>query len=41
MTERYFWALSVIQYHKKLASKVTKEFSYKMMYYGTTKETYR
>ena len=25
MTERYLWALSVIQHHKKLASKVTKE----------------
>ena len=25
MTERYLWALSVIQHHKNLASKVTKE----------------
>ena len=25
VTERYLWALSVIQHHKKLASKVTKE----------------
>ena len=25
MTKRYLWALSVIQHHKKLASKVTKE----------------
>ena len=25
MSERYLWALSVIQYHKKLARKVTKE----------------
>ena len=25
MTERYLWALSVIQHHKKLASEVTKE----------------
>ena len=25
VTERYLWALSVIQNHKKLASKVTKE----------------
>ena len=25
MTERYLWALSVIQHHKKLARKVSKE----------------
>ena len=25
LTERYLWALSVIQHHKKLASNVTKE----------------
>ena len=25
MMERYLWALSVIQHHKKLASNVTKE----------------
>ena len=27
MTERYLWALSVIQHHNELASKVTKELA--------------
>ena len=27
MTERYLWALSVIQHHKKLASNVTNELA--------------
>ena len=27
MTERYLWALSIIQHHKNLASNVTKELA--------------
>ena len=37
--ERYLWALSVIQHHKKLH--VTNEFSHGILYYEMSKETCR